>query len=159
VARRLYGFAEDYPKTSHQQGLIELMTSAARSRAAARAVHAAFCRAILTSTPADVAHLVLYPFANPELLYRYCRLNLGITDTDIEPYLPGVLSPTLVVTSRDDDIAHPEGSRRVAAGLPRAQLRVEPHGDHISLFAANESLLCVAEDFMVRHPIVDKVSQ
>jgi pimeloyl-ACP methyl ester carboxylesterase len=148
-----YGFGDHYPKTSHQQGLIELMKAAARSRAAARAVQAAFCRAILTSTPADVAHLVLYPYASPELLYRYCRLNLGITDTDIEPYLPRVPQPTLVVTSRDDDIAHPEGSQRVAAGLPRGQLRVEAHGDHISLFAADESLLRVAEEFMERNPV------
>jgi pimeloyl-ACP methyl ester carboxylesterase len=148
-----YGFAYDYRMTAHQEGLIELMTAAARSRAAAQAVHAAFCRAILTSTPADVAHLVLYPYASPELLYRYCRLNLGITSADIEPYLTGVEIPTLVVTSQDDDIAHPEGSRRVAAGLPRGQLRVEPHGDHISLFNADESLLRVAAEFMARHQV------
>ncbi|MFF0226400.1 alpha/beta fold hydrolase [Streptomyces sp. NPDC004629] len=148
-----YGFGEDYPKTSHQHGLIELMTAAARSRTAAEAVHAAFCRAMLTSTPADVAHLVLYPYASAELLYRYCRLNLGITGTDVEPYLGRVGLPTLVVTSRDDDIAHPEGSQRVAAGLPQGQLRVEPHGDHISLFSADASLLRVAEEFMTRHRV------
>lgn len=148
-----YGFGEDYPKTSHQHGLIELMTAAARSRTAAEAVHAAFCRVMLTSTPADVAHLVLYPYASAELLYRYCRLNLGITSTDVEPYLDRVGLPTLVVTSRDDDIAHPEGSQRVAAGLPRGQLRVEPHGDHISLFSADASLLRVAEEFMTRHQV------
>ena len=147
-----YGFAEDYPKTSHQQGLIELMTAAARSRSAAQAVHSAFCQAVLTSTPADVAHLVLYPYASPELLYRYCRLNLGITGAPVEPYLAKVEPPTLVVTSGDDDIAHPEGSRRVVVGLPRGQLRVEPHGDHISLFTADDSLLKVAEDFMARNP-------
>ncbi|WP_327321592.1 alpha/beta hydrolase [Streptomyces sp. NBC_01210] len=144
-----YGFAEDYPKTTHQQGLIELMTAAARSRTAAQAVHAAFCHAILTSTPADVAHLVLYPYASAELLYRYCRLNLEITGADVEPYLAKVGPPTLVVTSRDDDIAHPEGSKRVAGGLPHGQLRVEPHGDHISLFTADDSLLRVAEEFML----------
>ncbi|MFJ1561517.1 alpha/beta fold hydrolase [Streptomyces mirabilis] len=148
-----YGFGEDYPKTSHQHGLIELMTAAARSRTAAEAVHAAFCRVMLTSTPADVAHLVLYPYASAELLYRYCRLNLGITGTDVETYLGKVALPTLVVTSRDDDIAHPEGSQRVAAGLPRGQLRIEPHGDHISLFSADASLLCVAEEFMTRHRV------
>ncbi|MYR83670.1 alpha/beta hydrolase [Streptomyces sp. SID685] len=148
-----YGFGENYPMTAHQQGLIELMTTAARSRTAAEAVHAAFCQAILTSTPPDVAHFVLYPYASPELLYRYCRLNLGITGTDVEPYLDRVGLPTLVVTSRDDDIAHPEGSQRVAAGLPRGQLRVEPHGDHISLFSADASLLRVAEEFMGRHRV------
>ncbi|MEU2738059.1 alpha/beta hydrolase [Streptomyces sp. NPDC007095] len=147
-----YGFGEDYPKTPHQQGLIELMSAAARSRTAAQAVHAAFCQAILTSTPADVAHLVLYPYASAELLYRYCRLNLEITGADVEPYLAKVEPRTLVVTSHDDDIAHPEGSKRVADGLPHGQLRVEPHGDHISLFTADDSLLRVAEDFMRGEP-------
>ncbi|MFH8347419.1 alpha/beta fold hydrolase [Streptomyces sp. NPDC018045] len=146
-----YGFTDGGAKTKHQEGLIELMTSAARSRAAARAVHAAFCQAMLTSTPADAAHLVLYPYASPELLYRYCRLNTGITGTDVEPYLARVRQPALVVTSRDDDIAHPAGSERVAAGLTNGQLRVEAHGDHISLFSAQDALLQVATDFMAQH--------
>jgi 3-oxoadipate enol-lactonase len=149
-----YGFGEQNPMTAHQRGLIELMKAAALSRAAAQAVHAAFCRAVLTSTPAEVAHHVLYPYASPELLYRYCRLNLGITETDIEPYLPGVQAPALVVTSNDDTVAHPDGSRRVAAGLRRGELRIEAHGDHISLFAADEPVLAVAEDFMRRYPVV-----
>ncbi|WP_044367621.1 alpha/beta fold hydrolase [Streptomyces natalensis] len=146
-----YEFTDGGAKTKHQEGLIELMTSAARSRAAARAVHAAFCQAMLTSTPADVAHLVLYPYASPELLYRYCRLNTGITSTDVGPYLARVKQPALVVTSRDDDIAHPAGSERVAAGLPNGELRVEAHGDHISLFSAEDALLRVAADFMAQH--------
>ncbi|WP_331744455.1 alpha/beta fold hydrolase [Streptomyces mirabilis] len=148
-----YGFAaDDYPTTSHQAGLIELMTAAARDRAAARAVHAAFCQAVLTSTSADVAHLVLHPYASPELLYRYCRLNTGITGTDVEPLLPRVPQPTLVVTSKDDDIAAPLGSKRVAGGLPNGQLLVEEHGDHISVFNADDLLLSKAERFMSRHP-------
>ncbi|WJY37077.1 alpha/beta hydrolase [Streptomyces sp. P9-2B-2] len=146
-----YEFTDGGMKTKHQEGLIELMTSAARSRAAARAVHAAFCQAMLTSTPADVAHLVLYPYASPELLYRYCRLNTGITSTDVGPYLAKVKQPTLVVTSQDDDIAHPAGSQQVAAGLSNGHLRVEDHGDHISLFNADEKLLRVAADFMAQH--------
>jgi 3-oxoadipate enol-lactonase len=147
-----YGFAEDYPKTRHQHGLIELMVDAARSKAAAEVMHTAFCQVMLTNTPTDVAHLVLYPYATAELLYRYCRLNTGITGADIEPYLPRVNQPTLVVTSEDDRTAHPAGSARVARGLPNGQLRVEPHGDHISLFAARDGLLRVAADFMARHP-------
>jgi len=145
-----YGFADSCPVTRHQESLIELMTAAARSRAAAAAVHAAFCQVMLTSTPADVAHLVLYPYASPELLYRYCRLNTGITSTDVGTYLTRVRQPTLVVTSQDDDIAHPVGSERVAAGLSNGHLRVEAHGDHISLFNADESLLRVAGDFMAQ---------
>ncbi|MFI6934705.1 alpha/beta fold hydrolase [Streptomyces sp. NPDC050287] len=146
-----YGFADGHLATRHQEGLVDLMTTAARNRAAAQVVHAAFCQAMLTSTLADVAHLVLYPYASPELLYRYCRLNTGITSTDVGQYLPRVKQPTLVVTSQDDDVAHPAGSERVAAELPNGHLRVEAHGNHISLFNGEETLLRVAADFMTQH--------
>lgn len=146
-----YGFASGTPTTTHQHGIIELMTMAARSRAAAYAIHAAFCEVALKSTPADAAHFVLYPYASPELFYRYCRLNTGITATDVEQYLAHVKQPTLVVTSEKDQIAHPDGSRRVAAGLPNARLWVAAAGDHISLFQGDEVLLRIADDFISQY--------
>jgi 3-oxoadipate enol-lactonase len=145
-----FGFADGGPVTKHEEGMIELMTTAARDRAAAQAVHTAFCQVMLTNTPADVAHLVLYPYASPELLYRYCRLNTGLTGTDVGQYLAKVSQPVLVVTSRDDHTAHPAASQRVAAGLPNARLRVEEHGDHIAVFSAGETLLRAAADFMAQ---------
>ncbi|HEX3786909.1 MAG TPA: alpha/beta hydrolase [Pseudonocardiaceae bacterium] len=146
-----YGFADDAPTTPHQEGLIELMTAAAGSRAVARSLHTGFCQIGLTDTPDEVAHLVLYPYATPELFYRYCRLNTGITSTDVAQYLGRVRQPALVVTSQDDTIAHPDGSRRIAERLRNGVLRVEAHGDHISLFSA-EPLVRMAEDFIARHP-------
>lgn len=53
---------------------------------------------------ADLAHVVLYPYANAELLYRYRRLD--------------------------------------------ARSRVAEHGDHISLFDADESVPATARAFM-----------
>jgi pimeloyl-ACP methyl ester carboxylesterase len=146
-----YGFADGGPVTKHQEGLIELTTTAGRDRDVARSLHSAFCQIGLTDTPADVAHLVLYPYARPELFYRYCRLNTGITSADVGRYLGRVRQPTLVVTSADDAVAHPDGSRRVATGLPDARLRVETHGDHISLFSS-DPLMRVADDFIAQHP-------
>ena len=146
-----YGFADGASVTKHQAGLIELTTTAGRSRDVARSVHAAFCQIGLTDTPADVAHLVLYPYATPELFYRYCLLNTGISSADVDRYVDRVHQPTLVVTSADDTVAHPDGSRRVAAALPNGRLRVETHGDHISLFSS-DSLVRVADDFITRYP-------
>lgn len=143
-----YGFADGRPETKHQQGLMDMMSAAATSRGAAAAVHAAFCRVTLTDAPPDVAHLVLYPYANAGLLYRYCRLNREIALTDVQPYLDRVRQSVLVATSRDDDVCHPDGSARVAAGLLDARLRVAEHGDHISLFDADESVLATAREFM-----------
>ncbi|MFC0527595.1 alpha/beta fold hydrolase [Phytohabitans kaempferiae] len=143
-----YEFASGSPRTRFQNDLIELMALAARSRAAARSVQTAFCQVALTSTPAQVAHFVLYPYTGPELFYRYCRLNDSLARTDVGQYLTKVKQPTLVVTSLDDETAHPEGSRQVAGGLPNARLWMMPHGDHASLFHADDSLLRVAVDFI-----------
>ncbi len=143
-----YAFASGCPRTRHQHDLIELMAIAAHSRVAARSVQAAFCQMALISTPTELAHLVLYPYVDPELFYRYCRLNGQLATTDVEPFLRGVNQPTLVVTSEDDDTAHPQGSIQVADGLSNARLRIEPHGDHASLFLADNTLMQVAVDFI-----------
>lgn len=143
-----YEFASGSPKTRFQHDLIELMAIASHSRAAARSVQSAFCQVALTSVPAELAHFVLYPYADPELLYRYCRLNGSLASTDVGQYLAGVEQPTLVVTSEDDETAHPQGSKQVADGLRNARLRVEPHGDHSSLFQADNTLMQVAVDFI-----------
>lgn len=146
-----YEFASGSPRTPFQNDLIELMTIAANSRAAARSIQAVFWKVALTNTPAEVAHLVLYPFVNADLFYRYCRLNGTLARTDVEQYLAGVKQPTLVVTNEDDVTAHPMGSRQLADALPQATLRVEAHGDHASLFHAdNTTLMQAAVDFIAR---------
>ena len=147
-----YEFASGSPRTTFQNDLIELMTIAANSRAGARSIQAIFWKVALTNTPDEVAHLVLYPYANADLFYRYCRLNGTLARTDVEQYLAGVKQPTLVVTSEDDVTAHPQGSRQLADALPQATLRVEAHGDHASLFHAdNTALMQAAVDFIARH--------
>jgi pimeloyl-ACP methyl ester carboxylesterase len=145
-----YAFADGCPRTRHQDDLIELMAIAASSRRAARSVQTAFCQMTLTSTPAELAHYMLYPFASPDLFYRYCRLNGNLATTDVGQYLAPVTQPTLVITSRDDETAHPQGSKQVADGLRNASLRIEPHGDHASLFQAGNDLMQVAVDFIAR---------
>jgi pimeloyl-ACP methyl ester carboxylesterase len=145
-----YEFADSSLRTRFQNDLIELMETGAHSRAAARSLQVAFCQGALTDTPADLAHLVLYPYATPELFYRYCRLNGTLARTDVEQYLARVRQPALVVTSQDDEIAHPQGSRMLADGLRNARLLVEPYGDHSSLFNAGKSRLQVAMDFITQ---------
>jgi pimeloyl-ACP methyl ester carboxylesterase len=54
----------------------------------------------------------------------------------------------LVVTSEDDSTAHPDGSMRVAKGIPNAILHVEPHGDHLSLFDAQPHITALAARFI-----------
>ena len=138
----------DAPKTSHQENLQALMAMAALSPADAANVREVLCNVMVRSTPTDLAHLVLYPYADSLLLMRYCLLNGAIMNTDMRSYLPAVKTRVLVVTSRDDDTAHPDGSRYVSSMLAPSTLTVTEHGNHLSLFRAGRELLEMAEQFI-----------
>jgi pimeloyl-ACP methyl ester carboxylesterase len=131
----------DTPKTDHQRNLQALMGMATATPEDAERLHAVVCQAILQSVPPDLAHLVLYPYVTPGLLHRYCRLNGAIMECDVSGRLPGITQPAVLVTSRDDSTAHPEGTRLVSAALPGARLVVNDHGDHLSVFRGEPALL------------------
>jgi len=135
-------------RTHHQQNLVALMEMGAEDEAKAAAIHPVLCQSMLSAAPPDLAHLVVYPYATPDLLHRYCRLNGAIMSTDVTPWLPEIRRRVLVVTSTDDETAHPDGSRVVARELPDAVLHVRPHGDHISLFQAETELMNLVGDFI-----------
>jgi 3-oxoadipate enol-lactonase len=143
-----YELGAECPKTKHQKDMKALMLTAAMGRQQAGQIHKLFSQNIFKSIQSDLAHLILYPYANAELLYRYSKSNGSIMDTDVTPLLAKVAQPTLVVTSCDDSTAHPEGSRRIAEILPNAQLRVMPHGDHLSLFDAALDVTEIAMRFL-----------
>lgn len=140
----------DGSKTPHQQNLKALMSMATEGRVSPADLHRVVCRSMIRNVPPALAHLVLYPYATAELLARYCRLNGSIMSTDVHSFLDEVAQPTLVVTSTDDQTAHPAGSEKVAAALPDATLHVAPHGDHLSLFNAEPGLMQLAASFIAR---------
>lgn len=136
------------PKTSHQRDLQALMAMATEQRISPRDLHAVLCQAVSAHVPDDLGPSILYPYARPDLLFTYCRLNGAIMRTSAAPCLPLIRQPALVVTSEADDTAHPDASKRVAAALPHAALRVEQSGNHISLFRGPAHLLQRASDFI-----------
>lgn len=146
----------DSPSTDHQRNLRVLMAMAGTNRASAASVRDLFSESTrrdngqtpISRISADRAHLVLYPFATSELLYRYAKLNGSIMDTEVHNLLPRVGVPALVVTSADDDITHSTPSIRVAEGLSNATLHLSQRGNHISVFDANEECAALAADFV-----------
>jgi pimeloyl-ACP methyl ester carboxylesterase len=128
------------PKTMYQENLKDVMLMSAAGRSEAAATHELFCSAMIKNVRADLAHLIIYPFATPELFFRYGKLNGSVMSTNVEPLLRTTPQPTLIVTSQDDDSAHPAGSRHVASLLPNATLHVKPHGDHLSFYKATPDL-------------------
>jgi 3-oxoadipate enol-lactonase len=143
-----YELGPGCPKTKHQKDMKAFMSAAAMGRPQAEQIHKLFSQNTLKNFSSELAHLVLYPYANAELLYRYGKSNGNIMNTDVTPLLAKVAQPTLVVTSGDDNTAHPEGSKRVAELLPNARLQVVPHGDHLSLFSAAPDVTEIAMRFL-----------
>jgi 3-oxoadipate enol-lactonase len=72
--------------------------------------------------------------------------------TDCRPLLARVRVPTLVVSSKADTTAHPEGSVFVAAGIAGAQLELLPAGDHLAAFDAAPEMIELARDFLALGP-------
>jgi 3-oxoadipate enol-lactonase len=144
------------PQTTHQRHLKALMTIIGASRTQAVSLHKLFQQDTkLLDVRADLAHLVLYPYATAEVLFRYGKLNGSIMNTDISDWLGSVTQRTLVVTSDADHTTHPEGSIRVAKALSNSTLRIEPAGDHLSLFDAEPHITTLAAQFIAGEELSD----
>lgn len=137
-----------WPTTEHQDNLKALLDMAAQSRADAAAINLALADSTSVDLAPELRELVSYPYQTDELFYRYACLVGPTMTTDTEWLLSTVRQRCLVVTSEDDHTAHPAGSQAVAAELPNASLLVEPHGDHLSVFAAADPLRKALADFL-----------
>jgi pimeloyl-ACP methyl ester carboxylesterase len=130
---------------------------ASASRAHAAAINEMFCtpvrgaqqESMLIGAPAEIVPLLLYPYATPERLFRYARLNGRIMETNVEPLLNVIEQPTLVVTSEQDGTVHPEGSITLARRLARATLHLQPDQTHVSVFGAPQELVALARRFVI----------
>ncbi|TCK33804.1 pimeloyl-ACP methyl ester carboxylesterase [Paraburkholderia sp. BL8N3] len=130
-----YPFGEAGLRTPHQANFEWLMEAAAQGRDEARELQQMFVDpGTLATTPREIAHLALYPYANAELFYRYACLNDALNKTDILPWMSRVTVRTLIVTGDADETTHAGGSAFVAERIPGARLVVEPGGSHTAFF-------------------------
>lgn len=144
-----YNFNEGCPKTRHQSDMQLLMSAVSQSFSAATSYHKLMCRpAVLDTIPMEVAPLVLYPYVNPSLFYLYSKTNGEIMNADVPALVNHLKHRTMIVTSMDDQTAHPDGSRMLAQKICDPILIEEPHGDHITLFDAPANLTAMARKFI-----------
>jgi len=123
-------------KTDHQVNMRAMLDLAGESRQTAAWMRGKLASGPLTGVPAGIGPLVARPYATTELFYRYARLTGATMHWDSRATAAALDSPCLLVTSRDDHIAHPAGSRRLAEILPDARLAVTEHGTHLDAFSA-----------------------
>jgi len=134
-----YNLGDNDLRTAHQQNFEWLMEAAAYDRHEARDLQAMFLdQATLATTPEPIAHVVLYPYVNPELFYRYARLNDALNKTELASRLANIAVPTLVVAGDADETTHIGGSRYIAASIDDAVLHVEQDGSHLAFFASTQ---------------------
>lgn len=126
----------DAEKTDHQVNLRALLDLGGESRDTAAWLREKLTSGPMTGVPERIGPLVVRPYATTELFYRYAKLTAATMHWDSRPSAAGVDQPCLVVTSEDDDTAHPAGSRRLAEIVPGARLVVAEHGTHLDAFRA-----------------------
>lgn len=136
-------------KTDHQVHLRALLDTAGESRNTAAWMRDRLASGPMTGVPDGVGPMVVRPYATDELFYRYAKLTAATMHWDSRRTATSVTQPCLIVTSRDDDTAHPAGSLRLAEILPDARLVVTDHGTHLDAFNATPeqvaSLICFLE--------------
>ncbi len=102
-----YNLGDNDLRTPHQQNFEWLMETAANDRQEASDLQTMFLdQATLATTPEPIAHVALYPYVNPELFYRYARLNDALNKTELVSRLAKITVPTLVVAGDADATTH-----------------------------------------------------
>lgn len=137
-------------KTTHQKNTFSLMKMGSASISDAEMLYKQVMQkpSVLKSVPTSVAHLTIYPYATVNLFHNYCRLNRVLMETNSEAFLDEIQVPVLVVSSSEDDTAHPDGSRYLGKRLENVTFIEEPEGKHIEVFGAPQKLLTHQLEFL-----------
>lgn len=138
----------DAEKTDHQVNLRALLDLGGESRDTAAWLREKLTSGPMTGVPERIGPLVVRPYATTELFYRYAKLTAATMHWDSRPSAAGMSQPCLVVTSEDDDTAHPAGSRRLAEIVPGARLVVAERGTHLDAFRATPEQVCSLTSFL-----------
>lgn len=126
--RRLVGIA-----TSSRVGRAALIWYQDRARAAesgAAALRAALAEDVVTlflpGSPLIDDHLRLREeaTADPRGFANACRANIALAEAPLDPALPRITAPTLLVAARQDPLCPPRAAEIVAARIPGARLEV-----------------------------------
>lgn len=135
-------------KSDHQINLRELVDLAGESRDTAAWLRDRLTSGPMTGVPERVGPLVVRPYATTELFYRYARLTGAAMHRDSRQTATAVGQPCLIVTSADDNTAHPAGSRRLAEIMPDARLVMTDHGTHLDAFHATDTQVSYLTSFL-----------
>ena len=104
--------------------------------------------------PEFVEMVVQTALANPfpQTLVGFVRQSEAILGHDTLERLDAIRCPTLVSVAEDDILVPPRFSRRLAAGIPGAALRVLPGAGHVYFWEQPDAFNRLCLEFLARHP-------
>lgn len=105
----------------------------------------AFSREYYQQHPREIAQLTRPMRRNPQPRYAYLRQLMAPVNFCSEERLLEIRCPTLVLAGEDDPVVPAENSRRLAAQLPQAHLKIFPGARHLFFIEraeeANQTIL------------------
>jgi 3-oxoadipate enol-lactonase len=146
-----FALGTGYPATDHEVYVAKMWASITRGRRRAARYHHMFCGPGGSAAFASpYAHLILLPYANPEILFRYATLlqALEVLGPRILEVVESIQSRTLVIASELDEFAHPEAARVVTEHVPNVEYYLRRGHDHLSLFTRQLELTEIWKPFM-----------
>lgn len=136
-------------KTDHQINLRALLGLGGESRDTAAWLRDKLTSGPMSGVPDRIGPLVVRPYATSELFYRYAKLAGAAVRWDSSQTAAELKQPCLVLTSKDDQTAHPAGSLRLAEIVPGARLVVAEHGTHLDAFRATPDQVSRLTSFLM----------
>lgn len=127
---------DEVERTDHQINLRALVDLGAQSRETGSWIRDKVVSGPMTGVPEGIGPLVVSPYASAELFYRYASLTAATMSWDGRGAAKQLRGPLLVVTSEDDNLAHPAASHRMAQLVDGAQELTARRGSHLDAFRA-----------------------
>jgi hypothetical protein len=94
---------------------------------------------------------VMYPYISDRIFSNFIKLSNNLLALDLSINIDKIEQRVLIVTSNDDQTAHPEGSKELNTILENSELYVRSKGSHISFFDAPNELVNVFYDFFIKN--------
>jgi pimeloyl-ACP methyl ester carboxylesterase len=88
--------------------------------------------------------------ADPRGFANGCRANLALGAVPLDPALPGISAPTLLIASPQDSLCPPRAAEIVAAGVPGASVELLEGSGHEIPLERPEALAGLMLDFLER---------
>lgn len=97
--------------------------------------------------PVNMLPLIMYPYLTDQIFSNFVSLTTDILYRDLKEIAVGVKQDVLVVTSAEDDTAHPAGSALMHDHMQNSEFYDRQKVSHMSIFEAPTDLQRVFSEF------------